>query len=102
MRIRAPRLVRLLAGFGVVGVLATAIDLGVLSLLTELLGRGSVAAAAASFYVSLAFNYLASTRFVFTGGLSRSREAAAFVSLSPVGLALNELLMWAGMAAGLN
>lgn len=101
---RTPRLVRQLAGFGVVGALATAIDFGVLALLTELLGWDPVASAAVSFCVSLAFNYLASMCFVFTRreDLSRSREAAAFVALSLVGLALNELLMWAGTAAGLN
>lgn len=92
------RLVEQFLKFGVVGVLATVIDFGVLVLLHELAGVNPVPAAAASFLVSLVFNYLASMRFVFTRreDLSRSREFVAFVALSAVGLALNELIMWGG------
>lgn len=42
--------------------------------------------------------------YVFTrrGDRSRAGEATAFVVLSLVGFVLNELLMWADTAAGLN
>jgi putative flippase GtrA len=84
--------------FGVVGVIAFAIDFGVMVLLHETLGMDPVVAAAISFCVSTIFNYLASMRFVFThrDDLSRSREFAIFVVLSVVGLVINEICMVAG------
>lgn len=84
--------------FGVVGVVATAIDFGVLIALHEWLGVDPVVAAAISFLVSLVFNYLASMRFVFThrDDLSKGREFSIFLVLSAVGLAMNELVMWGG------
>ena len=93
-----------IAGFGIVGVAATLIDFGVLALLTEGFAFHPVAAAGISFTVSLLFNYWASMRFVFTrrSDMSRARELAVFVVLSLVGLGLNELIMWVGVAAGLH
>lgn len=85
--------------FGVVGVVATVIDFGIMIALTEWAGWDPVLSAGISFVVSLIFNYLASMRFVFThrDDLSRSREMAIFVVLSLVGLAINEGLMWLGV-----
>lgn len=87
--------------FGVVGVVATVIDFGIMIALTEWVGWDPVLSAGISFVVSLIFNYLASMRFVFThrDDLSRSREMAIFVVLSLVGLAINEGLMWLGVNA---
>lgn len=89
------------AKFGVVGVIATVIDFGVLIALTELGGWDPVLSAAASFVVSVIFNYAASMRFVFTRreDLSRSAELAIFIVLSVIGLGINEALMWAGTTA---
>lgn len=88
------------ARFGIVGALAFAIDFGVLVLLTELLSLDPVVSATVSFTVSVAFNYLASMRFVFTrrDDLSRSREFVIFIVLSVLGLIINDLIMWAGTA----
>lgn len=87
--------------FGVVGVVATVIDFGIMIALTEWVGWDPVLSAGISFVVSLIFNYLASMRFVFIhrDDLSRSREMAIFVVLSLVGLAINEGLMWLGVNA---
>lgn len=87
--------------FGVVGVVATVIDFGIMIALTEWAGWDPVLSAGISFVISLIFNYLASMRFVFThrDDLSRSREMAIFVVLSLVGLAINEGLMWLGVNA---
>lgn len=87
--------------FGVVGVVATVIDFGIMIALTEWVGWDPVLSAGISFVVSLVFNYLASMRFVFIhrDDLSRSREMAIFVVLSLVGLAINEGLMWLGVNA---
>lgn len=89
------------AKFGVVGVIATVIDFGVLIALTELGGWDPVLSAAVSFVVSVIINYAASMRFVFTRreDLSRSAELAIFIVLSVIGLGINEVLMWAGTTA---
>lgn len=98
------KLARQLVGFGAVGIAAFAVDFGVLVALTELCGWDPVFSAAVSFCVSLAFNYLASMRFVFRrrNDLSRAREATVFFALSLVGLALNEFIMWVGTSVDFN
>ena len=84
--------------FGIVGVIATAIDFGIMVALTELVGLPPVASAGISYGVSTVFNYLASMRYVFRHReeLSRQREFVIFVTFSLIGLGLNELIMWAG------
>ena len=89
------------ARFGVVGGIAFAIDYGMLMVLTPALGVDPVPAAAASFAVSLAFNYLASMRFVFRrrDDMDRAREIAVFIALSAVGLVINEAVIAIGVGA---
>ena len=84
--------------FGIVGVIATIIDFGVLIFLTEVFGLNPVVSATISFIVSLIFNYVASMRYVFRHreGMSREREFAIFVVLSVIGLGINDGLMWLG------
>lgn len=84
--------------FGVVGVIAFAIDFGVLVFLTEVFGLNPVVSATVSFVVSVIFNYAASMRYVFERreDMSRTREFVTFVILSVIGLGINDLLMWAG------
>lgn len=86
--------------FGIVGALAFLIDYAVLMLLSQALGWDPVVASVVSFCVSLAFNYAASMRFVFSRreDVSRRREVALFVVLSLVGLAINSACMWLGTA----
>ena len=87
--------------FGVVGVIATGIDFGIMIFLTEVFGVDPVISSGISFCTSTVFNYLASMRFVFThrDDLSRRREFAIFVVLSLIGLGLNQLIMWGGTTA---
>ncbi len=84
--------------FGVVGVIATVIDFGVMIFLTEVFGINPVASATVSFTVSVIFNYLASMRYVFSHreGMSRQREFVIFIVLSIIGLVINDALMWVG------
>ena len=99
------KLIEQFVKFGVVGVVATAIDFGVLIALTEWLGVDPVISAAISFAVSVLFNYAASMRYVFRRreDMTRGRELLIFVVLSLVGLGINEALMWLGVnAANLN
>lgn len=92
------KLVRQFMKFGVVGLIAFAIDYGLMVALTELAGINYLVSATISFTVSVVFNYVASMRYVFTHkeGLSRRREFIIFVVLSVIGLGLNDLLMWIG------
>lgn len=81
-----------LAKFGVVGVVATVIDFGVMNLLHYGAHLDILLANTAGFTISLIFNYVASMKFVFEhrDGMSRRREFAIFVVLSVIGLALND------------
>lgn len=91
--------------FGVVGVLATVIDFGVLNLMHYVVGLDPVVSNTISFCVSVVFNYVASMKYVFTHkeGMSRRREFVIFVVLSVIGLVLNDAIVWAvAVRAGLN
>lgn len=83
--------------FGIVGVLATLLDFLLLYLFVDGFGWSYLLGAALSFTLSTVFNYLASMRFVFQSRFTsaeRQKELLLFVSLSLVGLALNQLLLW--------
>lgn len=96
----AKTLIEQVLKFGIVGFAAFVVDYGVLMLLSQFLGMNAVLASGISFVVSCTFNYLASMRYVFRHreGMSKRREFTIFVALSVVGLAINELVMWAGTA----
>ena len=78
--------------FGIVGVIATVIDFGVMNLLHYGLRLDILIANTAGFVISLVFNYLASMKYVFAHkeGMSRRREFVIFVVLSVIGLVLND------------
>ena len=84
--------------FGVVGVIATVIDFGIMNLLHYGLGLNT-----SGFIISLIFNYLASMKYVFAHkeGMSRRREFIIFVVLSVIGLVLNDGIVLA-LNAGLG
>ena len=100
LEIRMKKLIEQILKFGVVGIIATVIDFGVLYVLSQPLGMDPVISAGISFCVSLVFNYVASMRYVFTHreDMSRSREFVIFLVLSLIGLAINEAIMAAGVA----
>ena len=92
------RLFAQFAKFGVVGVFAFVIDYGLLVILTEFAGLNYLVSATVSFVVSVAFNYVASMRYVFTRkeNMNRVAEFAIFITLSVVGLLINDGLMYVG------
>lgn len=94
------KLIQQILKFGVVGVLATLLDYGVLMILNVFFGVDAVIAAAISYCISLVFNYLASMRFVFEhrDDMSRQKEFVIFLILSAIGFAFNELIMAVGVA----
>ena len=74
------KLIAQIMKFGVVGVIAFAIDYGLLALLTEVFGVNYLVSATISFTVSVVFNYVASMRYVFKHkeGMSRRRDLSCF------------------------
>ena len=92
MEHRMKTLLAQLAKFGVVGVVATVIDFGVMNLLHYGAHLDILFANTAGFVVSLIFNYVASMKFVFEhrDDMSRKREFVIFVVLSIIGLLLND------------
>lgn len=84
-----------LARFSVVGGLNTAIDLGVLNVLTLFTGvtegSGYALQKAISFAAAAAFSFTANKRWTFadTSRTGRGRKAAQFITVSLLGAALN-------------
>ena len=93
------KLIEQILKFGIVGFIAFIIDYGLLALLTEVCGINYLMSASLSFIASVAFNYVASMRYVFRHkeGMSKTREFTIFVMLSVIGLVINNACMWAGV-----
>ncbi|MBS6942685.1 MAG: GtrA family protein [Clostridiales bacterium] len=93
------RLIQQIAKFGVVGILATLLDYGLLFALTEWAGLYYLLSSMLSFSISTIFNYVASVRWVFVVNqkYSKTRNFVLFVILSIIGLGLNALAMWLGV-----
>lgn len=84
--------------FGIVGIIATFVDVGVLVVLKELLHIDILLASAISFCVSVTVNYILSMSFVFKAKKqSKLREFVIFVFLSIGGLCLNQFILWIGV-----
>lgn len=89
------KLIEQLMKFGVVGVIASLIDFGVLYVLTEFLGINYLVSSTISFLASVIFNYILSVKWVFvTAKTNKTKELLLFTVLSAVGLVINNLLMW--------
>ncbi len=92
------KLILQLIKFGIVGVIALIIDVGLLMLLKEFFNMDVLVASGISFTVSVTVNYILSMRFVFeSSGNSKLNEFAIFVLLSIGGLLLNQVIMWLGV-----
>ncbi|MDK6233270.1 GtrA family protein [Aerococcus sanguinicola] len=92
------KIIQQIIRFGLIGVLATVIDFALLTGLTEWGHVHYLLSAGIAFVVATIFNYLASMRYVFVSRFSkeeRVQELLLFVSLSVVGLILNQFFMWA-------
>ena len=91
------KLIIQLIKFGIVGVIATLIDLAVLMLLKEFMHVDVLVASAVAFSVSVIANYILSMLFVFKGSeTGKVKEFIVFVALSIGGLLLNQFIMWLG------
>ncbi|MBR2021953.1 MAG: GtrA family protein [Clostridia bacterium] len=84
--------------FGIVGVIAAIVDVGVLVILKEFLSIDVLICSAVSFSVSVVINYLLSMAFVFKSkDENKIREFIIFILLSIGGLGLNQLILWIGV-----
>jgi len=84
--------------FGIVGVVAAVVDVGVLVTLKEVFLVNVLISSAISFAVSVVVNYLLSMKFVFKGKKhNKLKEFVVFVFLSIGGLCLNQLILWVGV-----
>lgn len=84
--------------FGIVGVIAAFVDVGVLVALKELMLFDVLTASAISFGVSVTVNYILSMTFVFKSkNENKLREFVLFVLLSIGGLCLNQFILWIGV-----
>ena len=89
------KLIIQLIKFGIVGVIATIIDFGVLMLLREVFSVDVLVATAAGFLVSVIANYILSMMFVFeSSGKGWLCEFFAFVLFSAGGVRLRP---WCGL-----
>lgn len=82
--------------FLVVGGSATVIDYGIMVALTELAGMNYLLSSGISFSVSVIYNYILSTKWVFLSDESRNSvwKFTVFVVLSIIGLGINLVFMW--------
>ena len=82
--------------FGMVGTFRLCIDYGLMILLTESHMMTYYASSAVSFIASVVVNYVLSMRFVFVSkeGMSKIQEIMIFITLSMVGLLLNQMIMF--------
>ena len=91
------KLILQLIKFGIVGIIATVIDFGVLMFLKEILNIDVLISSALSFSTSVIANYILSMLFVFKGSENgKVKEFIIFVLLSIGGLLINQFIMWLG------
>ncbi len=86
--------------FGVAGGASFLIDYGLFILLLRAFGIHYIIAAGISFTISVIFNWIINSSWVFTEGAKVSHkgiEVLVFVGIAVVGLGVNEAVLWAGV-----
>ena len=94
------KLIKQICNFGIVGLIATALDYVLMIVFHECFGIDILISSTVSFALSTVFNYLASMKYVFKhkDSYSKLQEFCIFAILSIIGLMLNTLVMWLGEA----
>jgi len=90
------KLFKQLIRFGFVGGIAFLIDYGILVFLTEVFSIHVLISNAIAFTVAVIVNYILSIKWVFHlhGKRNHKTDFIVFISLSIIGLLINQLIMW--------
>lgn len=90
------KLIKQIIRFAFVGGSAFVIDYGILYVLNQLLGVNHLVASTISFSVSVIYNYILSTVWVFDVNeeQTKTEQLVVFMVLSVIGLAINNLIIW--------
>lgn len=89
------KLIEQIIKFGIVGVIATIIDWGIYYICYNYFGIDYRIANVIGFSISVIFNYLASVKYVFEVDKNKDprKTFVLFITLSVVGLVINEVLL---------
>lgn len=89
-------MIKKIVNFGLVGVLATAIEYVLLIIFKELIGMEVLIASGIAFTVSLCFNYILSMKYVFIDkkDMSKIKEMIGFFVTAIAGLLINQFVMY--------
>lgn len=85
-----------LVKFGIVGVISTLLDYGLMVLFAEVFGIYYLLSSTLSYAISLVFNYLASMKYVFRSkeDMDKRKEFVIFTVLCLMGMGINQLILW--------
>jgi len=83
-----------------VGAVAATVDIGLFALLVHGFGLNYLAVGAVTFILATSVNYALSIRVVFRSGarFTRRQEIVLVFAVSALGLVLNQLVLYAGVA----
>lgn len=89
-------LIKQIIKFGIVGIIATLLDMVLYVILSNVFHVYYVTASIISFSISLLFNYCLSMKYVFVANknLSKQKQFIIFVVLSLIGCVLNALVLY--------
>lgn len=89
-------MIKKIINFGLVGIVATAIEYIILVILKEIFNIEILISSGIAFVVSLCFNYILSIKYVFINKkvMPKAREISIFFITALIGLLLNQLIMF--------
>ena len=89
-------MIKKIVNFGLVGVVATAIEYVLLIILKEIFKIDVLIASGIAFTISLLFNYILSIKYVFIDKkeMSKTKEMAGFFITALIVLGINQLMMY--------
>ncbi len=89
-------MIKKIVNFGLVGVIATAIEYILLIILKEIFKIDVLIASGIAFTISLLFNYILSIKYVFVDKkeMSKAKEMTGFFITALIGLGINQLMMY--------
>ena len=89
-------MIKKIINFGLVGVVATAIEYVLLIILIVIFNMDVLIASGIAFTISLLFNYILSIKYVFIDKkeMSKTKEMTGFFITALIGLGINQLMMY--------